>query len=96
MNLKNELKKRDYFLRKTEDIECESNDDLKEYYVEKCDIILEYAYKEDITNFHKINMEDKGKSILNYNNYPNQILFCLFDGHGGVKCQAISKKILEK
>ena len=28
-------------------------------------------------------MEDKGKSILNYNNDKNKLLFCLFDGHGG-------------
>ena len=77
------IEEEELYLKKAEDIECESNDDLKEYYVEKCDIILEYAYKEDINIFHKLNMEDKGKSIINYNNDPNQILFCLFDGHGG-------------
>ena len=78
-----QIKENELFLEKKEDIECASNDDLKEYYVEKCGIILEFAYKEDINNLHKLNMEDKGKSIINYNNDPNQILFCLFDGHGG-------------
>ena len=66
-----------------DNIECISDDELKEYYVNKCNIILEYAYKEDRNGLHKINMEDKGKSILNFNNDINKLLFCLFDGHGG-------------
>jgi serine/threonine protein phosphatase PrpC len=72
-------------INENEDIECFSNDELSEYYVKKCNIVLEYAYKEDRNCSHKINMEDKGKSILNFNNDPNKLLFCLFDGHGGEK-----------
>jgi len=37
-------------------------------------------------------MEDKGKTIDNFNNNPNSILFCLFDGHGGVQ---VSKYLQE-
>ena len=69
--------------KKDEDIEYVSDDELKEYYVEKCNVILEYAYKEDINCSHKLNMEDKGKSIINFNNDSTKLLFCLFDGHGG-------------
>jgi len=28
-------------------------------------------------------MEDKGKSIINFDSNPDSALFCLFDGHGG-------------
>ena len=45
-------------------------------------------------------MEDKGKSILNFNNDPEKILFCLFDGHGGDKVSSFLQKnfyrIMEK
>ena len=73
-------------------LECISDDELKEYYVQKCNIILEYAYKEDRNCSHKINMEDKGKSILNFNNDYNKLLFCLFDGHGGDKVSTYLQK----
>ena len=78
--------------KEKQNIEYISDDELKEYYVNKCDIVLEYAYKEDINNLHKINMEDKGKSILNFNNDPEKILFCLFDGHGGDKVSSYLQK----
>ena len=70
-------------LFENENIEYISDDELKEYYIRKCNVIIEYAYKEDRNSLHKINMEDKGKSILNFNNDPYKLLFCLFDGHGG-------------
>ena len=75
-----------------EEIEFESNDDSKEYYINKCNLILEYAYKEDRNYSHKMNMEDKGKSILNFNNDPNKLLFCLFDGHGGHEVSSYLQK----
>ena len=78
--------------KKKENIEFISDDELTEYYVNKCNIVLEYAYKEDRNRLHKINMEDKGKSILNFNNDPEKILFCLFDGHGGDKVSAYLQK----
>ena len=37
-------------------------------------------------------MEDKGKSILNFNSSENNALICLFDGHGG---QEVSKFLQE-
>lgn len=44
-------------------------------------LIKSYAYYED--HGERDYMEDQGKSIENLNGDPNQILFCLFDGHGG-------------
>ena len=68
---------------KKEYLEMISDDSLNEYYVKKCNIILEYAYKEERNLEYRTYMEDKGKSILNYNNDKNKMLFCLFDGHEG-------------
>ena len=75
-----------------DNIERISDDESKEYYVQNSNIILEYAYKEDRNCSHKINMEDKGKSILNFNNDYNKALFCLFDGHGGDKVSTYLQK----
>ena len=75
-----------------DNIERISNDESKEYYIQNGNIILEYAYKEDRNCSHKINMEDKGKSILNFNNDYNKALFCLFDGHGGDKVSTYLQK----
>ena len=44
---------------------------------------IEYSYKEDQNKNYKETMEDKGKSILNFNEKQNNILIALFDGHGG-------------
>lgn len=86
------IKEEESFVKEKENIEVISDDELKEYYIEKCNIILEFAYKEDRNKNHKINMEDKGKSIFNFNNDPNQLLFCLFDGHGGDKVSTYLQK----
>jgi serine/threonine protein phosphatase PrpC len=63
-------------------LEFES-ENISEYYITNCTIIKEYAYKEEQNSKYRNYMEDKGKSINNFNNSPNNVLFCLFDGHGG-------------
>ena len=60
-----------------------SLNDLKEYYEPNSNVVKEYAYKEEQNFLYRNYMEDKGKSIDNFNNNSNNILFCLFDGHGG-------------
>ena len=60
-----------------------SDDDYTEYYITNSYMVLEFSYKEDINYLNRNYMEDKGKSILNFNDDPKKILFCLFDGHGG-------------
>ena len=45
--------------------------------------IVEYSYTEDQNIENENTMEDKGKSIENFNNNKNEIVFELFDGHGG-------------
>ena len=61
-----------------------SNDSLEEYFEENCgNLIKSFAYKENPNSKFRDYMEDKGKSILNFNSNPDNALFCLFDGHGG-------------
>ena len=47
------------------------------------DNVIEYSYKEDINKYYKESMEDKGKSIDNFNANTHNLLLTLFDGHGG-------------
>ena len=61
-----------------------SNDALEEYFEENCgNLIKSFAYKENANSRYRDYMEDKGKSIINYDSNPDNALFCLFDGHGG-------------
>ena len=61
-----------------------SDDSLKEYFKEcRGGIVKDYAYYEDIGK--RDYMEDQGKAVENFNGDPNQILFCLYDGHGGTE-----------
>lgn len=58
----------------------------KEYTISKDpsnNITFEFSYKEDKNRIFKDKMEDKGKSVINFNEKPNNILLTLFDGHGG-------------
>ena len=41
-------------------------------------------------------MEDKGKSIENFNNNKNEIVFELFDGHGGEEISFYLQKNFSK
>ena len=57
---------------------------MKQFYaIKQSTSVKEFAYREDQNIAYKESMEDKGKSIDNFNSKSNQILFCLFDGHGG-------------
>ena len=56
----------------------------KEFYsIKQSSTVLEFSYREDQNIANEDTMEDKGRSIENFNNDKNQILFELFDGHGG-------------
>jgi len=57
--------------------------ELPEYTNKNCTAVIEYSYKEDPNSRFRNYMEDKGVVLENINNNPNNILFCLFDGHGG-------------
>ena len=57
---------------------------IKEFYsIKQSSTVLEFSYREDQNIANEDTMEDKGRSIENFNNDKNQILFELFDGHGG-------------
>ena len=53
------------------------------YSFKQCNCVLEYSFREDQNIDSEIIMEDKSKSIENFNNNKNQMIFEIFDGHGG-------------
>ena len=53
------------------------------YSIKSCNTVLEYSFREDQNIDSQPIMEDKSKSIENFNNDINQMVFELFDGHGG-------------
>ena len=54
----------------------------KEYTIDIPESNIEFSYKEEPNIRFKELMEDKGKSIENFNNNSDNYLFTLFDGHG--------------
>ena len=67
-------------LENVKEIICDSKS--REFF-RKCNsgLVKNYGYYQD--HGERNYMEDEGQSIENFNGDPNQILFCLFDGHGG-------------
>ena len=53
------------------------------YSIKQCNTVIEYSFREDINVSYCPSMEDKSKSIENFNNRKNQMLFQLFDGCNG-------------
>ena len=56
---------------------------LSDYFYDNCELIKNYAYKENPNIIYHLYMEDKSSSIINLNKDKSNSLFCLFDGHGG-------------
>ena len=69
-----------------------SKDELKEYYINNCWSVVEYAYKEESNLNYREYMEDKAKSIDGFNNNNNIGIFCIFDGHGGKEVSTYLQK----
>ena len=53
------------------------------YTIKHCNCVLEYSFREDQNIDSEMLMEDKSKSIENFNNDKSQMIFEIFDGHGG-------------
>ena len=53
------------------------------YTIKHCNCVLEYSFREDQNIDSEMLMEDKSKSIENFNNDKCQMIFEIFDGHGG-------------
>ena len=66
------------------------------YTIKHCNCVLEYSFREDQNIDSEILMEDKSKSIENFNNDKNQMLFEIFDGHGGDEMSAYLQNNLAK
>ena len=61
----------------------QTSQNLPEYSNKNCSAVREYSYKEEPNSHFRSYMEDKGVVVENVNNISHNILFCLFDGHGG-------------
>ncbi len=67
-------------------------------------LFIEFSFLENMNAQFEDAMEDKSKSIINFNNNPNEIILEIFDGHGGEKISTylqenfskIYKKFLEE
>ena len=66
------------------------------YTIKHCNCVFEYSFREDQNIDSEILMEDKSKSIENFNNDKNQMLFEIFDGHGGDEMSAYLQNNLAK
>ena len=66
------------------------------YTIKHCKCVLEYSFREDQNIDSEILMEDKSKSIENFNNDKNQMLFEIFDGHGGDEMSTYLQNNLSK
>ena len=53
------------------------------YSIKQCGTVLEYSFREEQNISYCSLMEDKSKSIENFNNNKNQMVFQLFDGYKG-------------
>jgi len=66
------------------------------YYFKLNTMFIEYSFMENANFQFEKSMEDKSKSILNFNNNPNEILLELFDGHGGENVSCYLQKNFSK
>ena len=66
------------------------------YTINQCNCVLEYSFREDQNIDSEILMEDKSKSIENFNNDKNQMVFEIFDGHGGDEMSTYLQSNLSK
>ena len=88
---KNSYYKENKFIRKSQNNNIKNiqnqaieYENVKENYsIKHCNCILEYSFREDQNIDSETVMEDKSKSIENFNNDKNQMIFEIFDGHGG-------------
>ena len=54
-----------------------------DYYIKLNYINIEFSFMENQNIQFENTMEDRSKSLINFNNNPNEILLEVFDGHGG-------------
>ena len=66
------------------------------YTIKENSTVKEFSYLEDQNIANEETMEDKGKSIENFNNDKSNILFLLFDGHGGDTISKYLQKNFDK
>ena len=68
----------------------------KSYFFKLNPMLIEFSFMENANFQFEKSMEDKSKSILNFNNNPNELLLELFDGHGGENVSCYLQKNFSK
>ena len=66
------------------------------YFIKLKTISIDFSFMENINIKFETSMEDKSKSVINFNNCPNEILFEVFDGHGGGNVSSYLQKNFSK
>ena len=75
-----------YYKNKDKNNELVENEMVKNsYYIKLKSLFIELSFVENMNPQFEEAMEDKSKSIINFNNNPNEIILEIFDGHGGDK-----------
>ena len=67
-----------------------------DYFIKLKTISIEFSFMENINIQFEKSMEDKSKSVINFNNNPNQLLLEIFDGHGGGNISSYLQKNFTK
>ena len=106
----NQTKYRNYNYNKNQNQNIEKNENAENeivknsYFMKLKALFIEFSFLENMNAQFEDAMEDKSKSIINFNNNPNEIILEIFDGHGGEKISTylqqnfskIYKKFLEE
>lgn len=66
------------------------------YFIKLSSIFIEFSFMENMNIQFEKSMEDRSKSIINFNNNPNEILLEIFDGHGGADVSSYLQKNFAK
>lgn len=66
------------------------------YFIRLQIMAIEFSFTENINIQFENSMEDKSKSIINFNNNPYEILLQIFDGHGGGNVSSYLQKNFSK
>lgn len=75
-----------YYKNQNKNNELVENEMVKNnYYIKLKSLFIELSFVENMNPQFEEAMEDKSKSIINFNNNPNEIILEIFDGHGGDK-----------
>ena len=84
--IQNKYRNYNYYKNQNKNNELVENEMVKNnYYIKLKSLYIEFSFVENMNPQFEEAMEDKSKSIINFNNNPNEVILEIFDGHGGDK-----------